>query len=238
METTTRKYKNKSSMGKITIKHYLYEPKGKNNDKKLTINVLLTINRKVTTFKSKIYYGSSFKIDDNELLKSLIYSEAIKRDTELILHIVNELNPFSKESFDIKEVYKIYSNPRWNLQTAINDYLFFEMLNTDDSLRVPMKNFTIPISLFQFLNDKLKQEIGEKYKSKIWFIDTIIWGLTFHCNPNGFKVFAPTILDFKCNKFQESIFSVDFEMLKHEDKIMLIDDINKLLKKNNDNFLK
>ena len=216
---------------KITVKHYLHEIK-KNNVNEIqrySLNVLLSVNRKVTKFNSRISYDGYSKIEDNVFIP--LYNEAIEREKELISNIVKQLKPFENNDFDIKSVYKILLNDSWDLKNAIYKSIYFELFNTNDSGRIPMKHYVNPYSFYQISANKEIKERGAKFKSKIWFIDMILWSLSADNNSNGFLINSPTIFDVYTERFQKAILSSDFKMISSTEKVELIEEIENLLVK-------
>jgi hypothetical protein len=242
MEATIKKIRSKYNVDrKITIKHYTKEIKKEINKKVgneviweapiYSLNVSLIINRKVTNFKSNISYNGRNQLGDKVF--NHLYSDAIEREKELLHDIVIKLNPFDSDSFDIKEVYKYFSSDNWYLHNGINKLLFFELLGTNDSLKIPMVHYVNPNSFFQISTNKEIKERGAKFKSKIWFIDVIIWSLA-QDNVCGFLVNSPTIFDLVNGRFQKALFSDNFCMISKTEKVELISEIEFLLEKYRD----
>jgi hypothetical protein len=240
METilTTRKKYNVDK--KITIKYYLREIKNTENGlgySRYSLYILLTVDSKVTKFKSKISYDTYLKQEDVKIEQKnlLSHTEEIKREKAVIECIVRELKPFDKENFDIKKVSEIYNNPRWFLWNAINDYLYLELFETNYSMMIPMRFSVHPKSFLDYSENVKIKEIGSKFKSKIFSFDMILWALSQN-NDYGFLNYPPTIIDVSLNIVNEAIMSKNFQALEPNSKDVFLSELKELLWKNKDNF--
>lgn len=233
MEVISKTRKKYNVDKKITIKYYLRE--FKSDKTKFSLYINLTVNGKRAIFKSKIYFEESDKFEEEELLKNSFYAKAIEREKALITDIVRDLKPFDKADFDIKRVYEVYSHDRWDLKTAIRDLLYFELFGTKDSNKTLIRFGVNPISIVHLSNDKKVQDVAKLYKSKIWYVDGIINVLQSE-NYNGFMIYPPTIFDVVTGLFEKSILMEEFIIINKEEKLLLIEEINTLISKYNDDF--
>lgn len=240
MEAILKTRKSYNVDKKITIKYYLREVKSIDNDdesNKYSLNILLTINRKNNQFKSRInsyeYHikGESMKDKENSILKNPYFSKAIEREKEVIEAIVRDLKPFDKENFDIKEVYERYRDPRIFLKKAINDFLFYELSKTKIFPElIPFSDFIHPKSYLDYSENKNTKEQANKFKSKIFSFDVLIWNMMIR-NNYGFAFYQPTIFDVLKGRFKDAILLDTFKSLPVYEKEIFISEVEELISK-------
>lgn len=240
MEAILKTRKSYNVDKKITIKYYLREVKSIGNDdesNKYSLNILLTINRKNNQFKSKIDYyeyhikGESMKDKENSILKNPYLLKAIEREKEVIKAIVMDLKPFEKDSFDIKQVYERYRDPRIFLKNAINDFLFYELSKTNIFPEfIPFAHFIHPKSFLDFSENNEMNEQANKFKSKIFSFDVLIWNMIISSN-YGFGFYQPTIFDVLSGRFKDAILLDNFKSLSEYEKEIFISEVEELISK-------
>ena len=216
---------------KITVKHFLRKNK-ENNEHKFSIYIQLTVDRKMAQFKSKIIPYSI--IEENEWVKGNygFYKRCIERDKGLIEYIVNELNPFDDDKFDIKKVSNIYNLEKVDLEYIFNLALMWEINDFYKERRVT--GSMNPASYLGLYKDSksepnLKVKASE-FKSKIWYLDALIFHLChFGSRNERYVMLKPSIYDYISGNFIESVKELKMFDNNEEKEIKnLIDDMKRL----------
>ena len=227
METAKKKYQKHKVGGKITIKHYLNQ--GAKDSFYRQFYMTITVKRKVTQIKSRIFAGYT---ESDLITKSKEIELITNRESENLTKIIESLNPFDDDNFDIGLISYRYSERYGSLEYLVNNLLIHEIQNlvtgdkpfwkSDFKSEYTLNRNLNACTLLEYFkaNGYNVDELLKKYPSEIWFFNAYLSELKYNLqrakefeNINKTLIYSklePTILDYETTNFQkefESFFS-------------------------------